>query len=69
MILYVTFLCEIYEEGQDKFFSDASDGYLRGEWLYFSKLISHLLFDFLSILSTFCFFVPSSCYFIVVYYL
>ena len=26
MILYVTFLCEIYEEGQDKFFSDASDG-------------------------------------------
>ena len=72
MILYVTFLCEIYEEGQDKFFSDASDGYMAvlEESGYVSPslfLICNLTFS--QFLSTFCSFVPSSCYIIVVYYI
>lgn len=52
VILYVTFLCEIYEEGQDNFFFWCQwwlYGSLGGEWQYFPKLISHLPFDFLSI--------------------
>lgn len=72
VILYVTFLFEIYEEGQDNFFSDASDGCVAV--LEESGNISPSLFlicylTFSQFLSTFCSFVSSSCYILVVYYI